>query len=363
MEVTNWMKIHTLVTRELQEFRTSLLITPVVIGAGLLLLMLIGVLFAGRLAMMGDGVMHVLGGEGGGSVNFEITIDEDEEGQQELMVDRVEDVDRALPAQELTVSEAPEGVTDEAWNFSREWTFSAPKREQGHSHFEEDDSINPLVNGIHNLFLLVMFFVTLYYLVSCLFDDRKDKSILFWKSLPVSEWQEVLSKLAVATVAAPLVYLAVSIVTQILQVFLAMLLVWRMDGSATEMVLSRVEFVPLFMNQVGGMLVWVLWSLPVYAWFMLASAASKRSPFLMGIAIPIGIVIAEELLFGTEYFLYAASNHLPHLVDSSDAASMGIYRVGPVWGELDFMGMALGAGLAAIFLTGAVWLRKHRFET
>ncbi len=135
-----------------------------------------------------------------------------------------------------------------------------------------------------------------------------------------------------------------------------------MDGSATELVFARVEFVPLIINQVGGMLVWVLWSLPVYAWFMLVSAAAKRSPFLLGIGIPIGIVIAEQLLFGTEYFLFAASNHLPHMVDSDDAASMGIYRVGPVWSELDYIGMVLGAAVAAVFLSGAVWLRKHRFE-
>lgn len=364
MEVTQRMKIQTLITRELQEYRNSLMVTPAVIGAGLLLLMLLGVLFAGRLAMLGDGVMHVIQGEGSGSVNWEITIDDDGTGQQELMVDRIEDVDQTLPSQDLIVKDAPEDLPEEAWTFSREWNFSAPKREKSaKGGFGKDESLNPIFNGLHNLFMLVLFLVTINYLLGCLYSDRKDKSILFWKSLPVSEWQEVLSKLAVAVIAAPLVFLAVSIVTQVFQVFLAMMLVWRMDGSATELVLGRVQFVPLIMNQLGAMLVWALWTLPVYAWFMLASAAAKRSPFLLAVSIPIGIVIAEKLLFGTGYFIHAVGNHLPHVVDDSDANSMGLYRVGPVWSELDYVGMVIGAGVAAVFLAGAVWLRRHRFET
>lgn len=364
MEVTQRLKIQTLVTRELQEYRNSLLLTPAVIGAGLLLLMLLGVLFAGRLAMLGDGVMHVIQGEGGGSVNFEITIDEDSEGNQELMVDRIEGVDQQLPAQELIVKEAPADVAEDTWNFSQEWNFSAPRREKkADGGFGEDETLNPIFNGVHNLFMLVLFVVTINYLLGCLYADRKDKSILFWKSMPVSEWQEVLSKLAVATLAAPLAFLAVSIVTQVFQVLLAMVLVWRMDGSATELVLSRVEFIPLIMNQFGAMLVWVLWTLPVYAWFMLASAASKRSPFLLAVAIPIGILIAERVLFGTSYFMHAVGNHFPHLIDNNDAESLGLYRVGPVWSQLDYVGMLLGVGVAAAFLTASVWFRRHRFET
>lgn len=364
MEVTHRKKFQTLITRELQEYKTSLLLTPVIVGSGLLLLMLVGVLFAGRLAMLGDGVIHLFHGEGAGSVNFEVSIDDDADGKQELIVDRIEDVDQQLPAQELIVKSAPADVPEQAWNFSREWSFSAPGRERHAEHgSDEDEGLNPVFNGLHNLFMLVLLVVTINYLLGSLYNDRKDKSILFWKSLPVSEWQEVLSKLAVAIVAAPLVFLAVSIVTQVFQVLLAMVLVWRMDGAPAELVLDRVEFVPLFINQMGAMLVWVLWTLPVYAWFMLASAAAKRSPFLLAVSIPIGIVIAERVLFGTTWFLQAVGNHLPHIAEDSDAHSLGLYRVGPVWSALDYVGMVLGAIVATAFLAGAAWLRRHRFET
>ena len=40
-----------------------------------------------------------------------------------------------------------------------------------------------------------------------------------------------------------------------------------------------------------------------------------------------------------------------------------MYVNGPVWSSLDYLGMVMGLGVTAVFVTAAVWLRKHRFET
>ena len=370
MELNNRIRIFTLLNRELQEYRTSLLVTPLAVGGALVVLMLLGVLFANRIALMSNGLMGVLAGEEAQGWNLQIQIDSEGEthvidGQTNGTVE--EGKNGGEPAQELRVTEATDPLPEEAWNFSQEWTFTPPHRERhrgtGHDHDHTLESLNPVFMGLNNLFVFIMFVVSVNYLLGCLYTDRKDRSILFWKSMPVSEWQEVLSKLAVATLLVPVVFLAASMVTQVLSMLLAMLLVWRMDGAPVELVLNNLQLGSLFLNQVGAVVVWALWILPTYAWFMLASAAAKRSPFLLAAAIPIGLVIAEEILLGTNTILFAIGSHIPHMIDGDDVNSLGIYAHGPVWSQLDYLGMVLGLGFAALALVGAVWLRRHRFET
>ena len=370
MEKTNRNKLFTLISREMQEYRNSLLVTPLVVGGALVLLMLASVLFANRIALLGDGLMGVLAGDEARGYKLEIQFDN--EGDAHIIEERPgeapEDEPDAAQAspQELVISPVPDPPEEEAWNFSHEWTFTPPHRETrraGGSHVHEIDSLNPVFMGLNNLFMFIMFLVSVNYLLGCLYADRKDKSILFWKSMPVSEWQEVLCKLAVALLIVPIVYLAASLATQMLTMALAMLLVWRMEGAPMQMVFSNIQFGSLVFNQVGGSIVWVFWILPAYAWFMLSSAAAKRSPFLLAIAIPVGLVLVEEFLVGSRFVLTAIGNHMPHLTDGDDTGSLGLYVYGPAWAELDYFGMLLGLGFAALALYGAVWLRRFRFET
>jgi hypothetical protein len=367
MELSMTGKIHALLQRELQEYRNSLVLTPIVISSLLLFLMLMSVLFAGRLSILGEGAMHLLLEEGDGAgVNISISIDEGEKRTGDAPADLPESSETEEPIQELVVVEDSAAVDEEEWDFSREWNFKPLRRHDRdvpHQHEILDmASLNPVLNGLHSLFLGIMFFLSINYLLGCLYQDRKDRSILFWKSLPVSEWQEVLAKLAVATLVVPLIYFAVSLVTQLFSVLIAMLMVWRMDGDATATVLGNVEFLPLILNQLGGIVVWALWMVPAYAWFMLASASARRSPFLLAFSIPLGLVFIEKVFLGSDWVLLAMGNHLPHMVDGNDAASLGFYVYGPVWSGLDYLGMLFGLVFAAAAISGAVWLRKHRFE-
>ena len=365
MALSTQIKIHTLIMREFQEYRNSLVITPLVVGGLLVAAMLISVLFANRIAIIGDGLMGVLSGEEAQGISLQIQVDG--EGDTTIINDEVTGGSGdAEPLQQLVIRTAPEELPEETWNFSQEWKFTPPHRENRHpqgDHTHELDSLNPILMGVNNLFIFIMFLVSVNYLLGCLYTDRKDRSILFWKSMPVSEVQEVLSKLTVALILVPLVFLAASMATQVLTALAAMLLVWRMDGAPMEFVLGNIQFGSLIMNQVGGSIVWALWMVPTYAWFMLASAASKRSPFLLAFAIPIGLAVAEEIIIGTHYILGTVGNHVPHLIDGNDSQSLGLYVYGPVWSQLDYVGMVMGFGFGAAALAGAVWMRRYRFET
>jgi ABC-2 type transport system permease protein len=342
------LKAFSLLQREAQEYRNSFLLAPLAVAGLLVFFMLASTLFANRIAFFGDSIMQVLVDEHSrGGMNITITIDESDAGQQDFVI---------------TDEELDEQVDDENWNFSREWTFNPQRKEKMSKELSEDiESLNPVLNIMHGLFLALMFLVSINYLLGSLHTDRRDRSVLFWKSMPVSEWQEVGAKMATVTFIVPGIYIAVSILTQLAYVVLAMLLVWRMDLNPAAVVLNNINFVTLFSGQLGGWLVWVLWTAPLYAWLLLSSAAARRSPLMFALAIPIGLAIVTEVFLGTELFSNAIGNHIPHWVDG-DSSSLGFYLYGPEWLSLDYLGMLFGLVAAAAMLAGAVWFRKHRFE-
>ena len=353
MSTTKSGSVFAQLQREMQEYRASLIWTPVVVGGALVFAILLSILLANRLAFLGEGALEVLINEqsgGGGGLNITISIDDDVDTEQ-------------LQSQDIVVIEEQEGeAVDDEWNFSKEWTFRPPQRQQSDTPLDEDiETLNPAFSMVHVLFQMILAIVSVNYLLGCLYDDRKDRSILFWKSMPVSEWQEVLCKLGVASLLAPLAYLAVSIVTQLFVAVLAMLMVWRLDAGSPGVVLDNIQFIDLFGGQIGAFFIWALWTVPIYAWFLLASAAAKRSPFLLAFGIPIGLCLVERIFFGSNILLSFIAAHVPTLRES-DADSMGLYMHGPVWASLDYLAMLFGLVVGAVLLTGAVWLRKHRFE-
>ena len=340
-------RVFTLVQRELQEYKNSLFWTPVAIALSLAVIMLLSVLLANRISVMGDAIMQVIVHEESVS-GMNITIHLNDDGDDSV-------------SYEYRVEQQEGPVDEDDWNFSREWNFKSKVEPDSQEQVGmKVESLNPMLNMLHSFMVMILVLVTANYLLGSLYNDRKDRSILFWKSMPVSEWEEVLSKLAVALVVAPAIFIAVSILTQLACVVLAMLMVWRMDMDAFQSILGNIDFVPLFLNQIGGWVLTALWVAPAYAWLLLASAAARRSPFMLAIAPVIGLMVIEGVFLGTEYVATAVVNHLPHITDGGSAA--GFYFYGPDWSSLNFMGIVLGLLFAAAALGAAVYLRRYRFE-
>lgn len=350
----------TLLQKEIQEYKLSLLWTPVIVAVALTLLMLVSVLVANRITAMGDTFLQVIMAEEM-DVSPVITINLDDDTE----IDVIESDSGAVPAPseveyEVEVTSAEESPPEEDWNFSRQWRFEPEKRDKPEYESTEVGSLNPVLHVMHGFFLVLLVLVTANYLLGCLYNDRKDRSILFWKSMPVSEWEEVLTRFAVALVVAPAVYIAVSMLLQLSFVLLAMLLVWRMDMDPFATVLANIRFGDLLLQQLGGWLMTALWVAPVYGWLLLASAWAKRSPFLVAIAPVIGLMLLEGLLLGTDYVLSAVLNHIPHYVGGESV--VGFYFNGLYWDQIDFLSMACGLVFAAITVTGSVYLRRYRFD-
>ncbi len=233
-------------------------------------------------------------------------------------------------------------------------------------------------------FNTVMIFVIAFYLLDSLYADRKDRSILFWKSLPVSDTTIVLSKLATAAIVIPLVTLAVFLVTD--------LALWLIGGVtvATAGNYALLGQGPAALLQTGlttlyALTVQSLWYMPLFGWLLLASAWAKRGPLLWAVLPPVALILVENLAFDTHVvarligervtgvfplaFRHEADNvsqTLGHahtengLEIQAPESTLQLINPGPLLADPGLWG---GFVVAGVFIVGAIWLRRYRDET
>lgn len=149
--------------------------------------------------------------------------------------------------------------------------------------------------GMSALAWMAFPFVVFFSLLGSLYEERRDKSILFWKSMPVADWQEVTVKLFVPVVVAPLVFLAVTIAAQIVIAFFLSIIVLVEGGPVLGMWPLGYMAASWFAG-ISMYLIYAMWALPVFAWILLVSAFANRMPFMWAILLP-AVVIAMENLF------------------------------------------------------------------
>lgn len=216
-----------------------------------------------------------------------------------------------------------------------------------------------------------------FYLIDTLNADRRDRSVLFWRSLPVSDTATVLSKLFTAMVSAPAIMLAL---------FIGFLVINGIILGIANLAIGVNPFVmfhPLATLLAILTLAWALvaqslWLLPFYGWFMLCSAWAKRNVWGWVILVPIGVIILEGIMFHSSRFAGLIGHHIVGLIgvmagrhgftihDTPDPTMPS--HVGHLmtlesvtWFMLQ-PEMWIGVIIGAIFVAGAIWLRRHRFE-
>lgn len=145
-------------------------------------------------------------------------------------------------------------------------------------------------------------FVVFFSLLGSLYEERRDRSVLFFKSMPVSDTLEVLAKLVASVCVAPLALLAVVIVGQLLIAFFLSLIVLVQGGPFMilwplgDMIIGWVSFV-------FGYSLFALWMIPFFAWLLLVSSFAPRMPFVFAVLPPVVIGIVEKVFLGTDMFV------------------------------------------------------------
>ena len=141
--------------------------------------------------------------------------------------------------------------------------------------------------------LIVLGFVVFFYCLGCLYDERKDRSVLFWKSLPVSDRDTVLSKAVSALLVAPTLGVAAAIACMFGFLVLISLFVMLHHGNPFTLIWGPGNPLKVAASMVALIPVYALWALPTVGWLMLCSAWSRSKPFLWAILLPVfaGIVV------------------------------------------------------------------------
>src|SRR5262249_1917646 len=154
-----------------------------------------------------------------------------------------------------------------------------------------------------------------FYCLDALYGERRDRSILFWKSLPVSDLTAVLSKAIIPLAILPAVIFVVAFITQFSMLLLrtVVLLPIRLPGTSwANFNLLRESVVLLY-----GLIVIALWHAPIYGWALLVSGIARRATFLWAVLPPLAMGIFEKITFNTSYFASMLKNRL---LDAGDTA-------------------------------------------
>lgn len=213
--------------------------------------------------------------------------------------------------------------------------------------------------------LLIMgttFIVAVFYCLDALHGERRDRSILFWKSLPVSDWMTVLSKASIPLVVLPLLTFAITVVTQFIMLLISGAVLAGSGLSATTF-WSGLSFF-----QMSGILLYhligvhAIWYAPIYGWMLLVSAWARRAPFLWATLPLFAIGILEKIAFSTSHFasLVGSRFGVGQGMNGSQASSMTAMLADP--GPADLLsrpGLWMGLAVTAIFLAVAVRMRRE----
>ena len=235
--------------------------------------------------------------------------------------------------------------------------------------------------------LLMLSMLVFFYCLGALNEERRDRSILFWKSLPVSDLETVLSKALVALLVAPLITLLIGFVLALL-VLIIICLVLAMHGThLTGAILATPAFYQAPLLLLGMLPVYVLWALPTVGWLLLVSSYVRSKVFLWAVGTP--LILSLLMLWSEKIFHLGFDTgwFVRHVVDRillgvvpgawflfSSEAEHGL-QLGQDPGNLDvslllsaswqtLSSPAAWAGVAAgvAMLAGAVWMRRHREE-
>jgi len=202
--------------------------------------------------------------------------------------------------------------------------------------------------------------IAFFYCLDALQSERRDRSILFWKSLPVSDKTTVLSKASMPLVVLAYAFI-VTIATQISMLIWSTLVLLPSGQGATTWTrynLFEQSFILLY-----GLVALALWHAPIYGWLLLVSAWARRAAILWAFLPAFAVGALEKIAFNTTYFgtmlKYRFMGHLKSAfefkgdrLDSISQLTPGRFLLTP--------GLWVGLLFAAAFLALAIRIRRYR---
>jgi ABC-2 type transport system permease protein len=218
------------------------------------------------------------------------------------------------------------------------------------------------------MIMFTVFIVGIFYCLDALHGERRDRSILFWKSLPVSDLTSVLSKAIVPMAILPVLTFVIVIATQFVMLLMssAALLPSGLAGTTWQLLpWPRLSVILLY-----GLVTSALWEAPIFGWLLLVSSWARRATFLWAVLPWLAIGAIEKLAFDTTFFMrmlihrltggfeegfvvvhYPQATHVPVVERLTELAPLKFLTSPGLW---------IGLVVAAAFLIATIRLRRYR---
>ena len=207
--------------------------------------------------------------------------------------------------------------------------------------------------------------IAIFYCLDALHGERRDRSILFWKSLPVSDVTTVLSKASIPLLFLPLLIFAITLTLQYIMIVLSSLALLA-SGMSIGAVWTRLPFFQMALMLLFHLIAaHSLFYAPIYAWLLLVSAWARRAPFLWAFLPLFAIGVVEKIAFNTTHFgKMLASRFAGGPVEVPYPGQLGMHMHWVTFSEMGIFlsspGLWVGLALAAAFLALAVRLRRNQ---
>lgn len=232
------------------------------------------------------------------------------------------------------------------------------------------------------LISIVMGIVVFFYALGALYDDRHDRSLLFWKSLPVSDTATVLSKVLTATVLAPVIAVICGVVTGMLMLLMYAITL-SFHGISVWHLLTLAHPFRITGALIGSIPLYFVWALPTLGWLLLCSAWARGKPFLWAVALPvaIGVMLGWFNLLGTMdggawYWRHIGGRFLLSTfpggwmgyanmasLQEGMAHAMDFIYLDNAYRALAAPAIWIEATVGVVMIGGAIWLRRWRDDT
>ncbi len=219
------------------------------------------------------------------------------------------------------------------------------------------DGLSPFDMAPFFMLVAIPFYLTLYvcsviYLINTLYQDRKEMSILFWQSMPVSNFQTVLSKIVAIVLVAPIFYVLI-----IFAMYLIAMVWLTILGISNDVDLVGIGW--MFLAAIASLvLIYIsafvtsLWLLPSIGWLLLFSAFAKKTPLLWAGGVFILVGFLEDFVFGTQYLANWVASR------TSDPNQYLIFEFQSVFERIFNYDTLFGIVVGSILIAGAVFMRR-----
>jgi ABC-2 type transport system permease protein len=232
--------------------------------------------------------------------------------------------------------------------------------------------------GSSPLFLLGLAVLIIFYSLDSLYAERKDKSILFWRSLPVTDAETVISKLLTAVILIPAITIGALIATHIVNLIITSIWVSVKGGDAGLMIWGSVSLLDNWLAAIIVIYGMLIWMSPFVGWFLFVSAYTKRAPLLMAF-LPLALIpMIEGIFLRSAHFaeaVWGRSVQIPLFsgidvqaifdedtmhVNEDMISLLGTIDIGKFVTSIDTW---IGVVVCGLLITAAIYVRRYRDDS